>query len=48
MVGRVEQGDSSGSERLFSLVYEELMKLAAAKLAHEKPGSDAASDGACP
>ena len=35
---KIEQGDPSGSERLLPLVYEELRKLAAARLAHEKPG----------
>lgn len=35
---QIEQGDPSAAERLLPLVYEELRKLAAAKLAHEKPG----------
>ena len=34
----IEQGDPLAAERLLHLVYEELRKLAAAKLAHEKPG----------
>ena len=34
----IEQGDSARAEELLPLVYEELRKLAAAKLAHEKPG----------
>src|SRR5262249_39967735 len=38
MLGRLEQGDPWGAERLFSLVYDELRKLAAGKLAHERPG----------
>jgi RNA polymerase sigma factor (TIGR02999 family) len=34
----VEQGDPNAAERLLPLVYEELRKLAAARLAHERPG----------
>lgn len=34
----IEQGDPSAAEQLLPLVYEELRKLAAARLAHEKPG----------
>ena len=34
----IEQGDTKGAEQLLPLVYEELRKLAAQKLAHEKPG----------
>jgi RNA polymerase sigma factor (TIGR02999 family) len=34
----IEQGDASAAEQLLPLVYEELRKLAAAKLAREKPG----------
>jgi RNA polymerase sigma factor (TIGR02999 family) len=34
----IEQGDSHAAERLLPLVYEELRKLAAQKLAREKPG----------
>ena len=35
---QIEQGDPSAAEQLLPLVYDELRKLAAAKLAHEKPG----------
>lgn len=35
---QIEQGDSSAAEQLLPLVYDELRKLAAAKLAREKPG----------
>ncbi len=35
---QIEQGDPAAAERLLPLVYHELRKLAAAKLAHEKPG----------
>jgi RNA polymerase sigma factor (TIGR02999 family) len=34
----IEQGDPNAAEQLLPLVYEELRKLAARKLAHEKPG----------
>jgi RNA polymerase sigma factor (TIGR02999 family) len=34
----IEQGDPSAAEQLLPLVYDELRKLAAAKLAQEKPG----------
>lgn len=34
----VERGDPSAAERLLPLVYEELRKLAAVRLANEKPG----------
>ena len=38
MLSQINQGDSQAVEQLFPLVYEELRKLAAAKLAREKPG----------
>ena len=38
ILSAIEQGDPSAAEELLPLVYEELRKLAAAKLAHEKPG----------
>ena len=34
----VEEGDSRAAEELLPLVYDELRKLAASRLAHEKPG----------
>lgn len=34
----IDQGTSNAAEQLLPLVYEELRKLAAHKLAHEKPG----------
>jgi RNA polymerase sigma factor (TIGR02999 family) len=37
-LSRIESGDPSAAEQLLPLVYEELRKLAAAKLANEKPG----------
>src|SRR6476660_9775935 len=38
ILSQIEQGDPQAAEKLLPLVYEELRKLAAAKLAHEKPG----------
>jgi RNA polymerase sigma factor (TIGR02999 family) len=38
ILSQIEQGDPQAAERLLPLVYDELRKLAAAKLAQEKPG----------
>ncbi|MBC7854932.1 MAG: sigma-70 family RNA polymerase sigma factor [Pirellulaceae bacterium] len=38
ILSQIESGDPSATEQLLPLVYAELRKLAAAKLAHEKPG----------
>lgn len=38
ILAAVEQGDPAAAERLLPLVYDELRKLASAKLSHEKPG----------
>ena len=38
VLDRVEQGDPKAAEELLPLVYEELRKLAAARMAQEKPG----------
>lgn len=38
ILSRINFGDRSAADQLLPLVYEELRKLAAAKLAHEKPG----------
>jgi hypothetical protein len=38
ILSEIEHGDPAAAERLLPLVYGELRKLAAAKLAHEKPG----------
>ena len=38
ILSQIESGDSSAAEQLLPLVYEELRKLAAARLAQEKPG----------
>src|SRR2546421_5807062 len=37
-LSQIEQGDPQATEKLLPLVYEELRKLAAVKLAQEKPG----------
>src|SRR5215471_15855111 len=38
ILSRIEQGDPHATEQLLPLVYDELRKLAAVKLAHEQPG----------
>jgi len=38
ILSQIEGGDSAAAEKLLPLVYDELRKLAAAKLAQEKPG----------
>src|SRR5262245_49644127 len=38
ILSQIESGDPAAAEQLLPLVYDELRKLAAAKLAHEKPG----------
>ena len=38
ILSAIEQGDAQAGERLLPLVYDELRKLAARRLAHEKPG----------
>lgn len=38
ILSAIEQGDAHAAERLLPLVYDELRKLAAQKLSHEKPG----------
>jgi RNA polymerase sigma factor (TIGR02999 family) len=38
ILSAIEQGDPHAAGQLLPLVYDELRKLAAAKLAHEKPG----------
>lgn len=38
ILSQIEQGDPSASEQLLPLVYDELRKLAAAKMAQENPG----------
>ena len=38
ILSQIESGDPTAAEKLLPLVYDELRKLAAARLAHEKPG----------
>src|SRR5262245_13385803 len=38
ILNAIEQGDPHAAEQLLPLVYDELRRLAAKKLAHEKPG----------
>src|SRR3954453_22199943 len=38
ILSQMEQGDSRAAEQLLPLVYDELRKLAAARLSHENPG----------
>ncbi len=38
ILARIDAGDPTASEQLFSFVYQELKRIAAAKLAHERPG----------
>jgi RNA polymerase sigma factor (TIGR02999 family) len=38
ILSSIEQGDPHAAEQLLPLVYDELRKLAAEKMAHEKPG----------
>src|SRR6187399_2291516 len=38
VLSQIEQGDPQAAEKLLPLVYDELRKLAAARMAHEKPG----------
>ena len=38
ILSQIEQGHLNAAEKLLPLVYDELRKLAAARLAHEKPG----------
>ena len=38
LLARIEQGDGDAADELLPLVYEELRKMAAARMAHEPPG----------
>jgi len=38
ILAAIEQGDPNAADKLLSLVYEELRKLAASKMSHEAPG----------
>ena len=45
ILSAIEQGDPQASEQLLPLVYEELRKLAAQKMAQEKPGQTLQATG---
>ena len=45
ILNAIDQGDPHAAEQLLPLVYEELRKLAAAKLAQEKPGQTLEATG---
>ena len=45
ILSAIEQGDSHAAEQLLPLVYDELRKLAAARLAQEKPGQTLQATG---
>ncbi|MCA9265345.1 MAG: hypothetical protein KDA60_15905 [Planctomycetales bacterium] len=38
LLNRIEQGDKMAASELLPLAYDELRKLAAAKMCHERPG----------
>ena len=40
ILSQIEQGDPSAADQLLPLVYDDLRKLAAAKMAHEEPGRE--------
>ena len=42
----IEQGDGQAAEELLPLVYDEIRKLTAAKLAHEQGAADSRSEAA--
>jgi len=45
ILSQIESGDPSAAEKLLPLVYDELRKLAASKLAQEKPGQTLQATG---
>src|SRR5262245_28682121 len=45
ILSAIEQGDPSAAEQLLPLVYDELRKLAAQRLAQEKPGQTLQATG---
>src|SRR5210317_1236956 len=45
ILNAIEQGDPSAAEQLLPLVYDELRKLAAAKMAQENPGQTLQATG---
>jgi hypothetical protein len=47
LLSAIEDGDEKAADRLLPMVYQELRKLAAAKLSKRKARPDAAADDAC-
>ena len=45
ILSRIEDGDGKAADELLPLVYEELRKLAAQKMANEKPGQTLSDTG---
>ena len=45
ILSAIEQGDSSAADQLLPLVYDELRRLAAQKMAHESPGQTLQATG---
>ena len=45
ILSAIEQGDAHAAEKLLPLVYNELRRLAAQKLAHESPGQTLEATG---
>ena len=48
ILSAIEQGDPHAAEQLLPLVYDELRKLAAQKMAQEKPGQTLQATGVGP
>ena len=48
ILSAIEQGDPSAAEQLLPLIYDELRKLAAQRLAQEKPGQTLQATAALP
>ncbi len=48
ILSQIENGDGQSAEKLLPLVYAELRKLAAAKMAQENPGQTLSGGLACP
>ena len=47
ILSEIEHGDTAAAERLLPLVYDELRRLAAAKLSQEKPGQTLQATALC-
>ena len=47
ILSQIQSGDPRAAEQLLPLVYDELRKLAAARLAQEKPGQTLQATASC-